>query len=280
LTFDPTPADFAALAAWPNGRDPLAAIGDYAEWKRALRWLKPAQRQAHGAYTRRRADWVRERDFEAYFKDTDRTIDRRRWEYLKARKAWYIMPLEWDRFAAPNVRRVLDLGCGDGDVTQRIADWVARRWQESGGGHDLEIVGIDLSESRIRNARDHCTSPDPRIRFTFTAADVTAGLPYPPRHFDYGVCSGVFEILDDIAAAKFARGLCDSVAKGVHIEDLLDRYPGGYPREDLGVLLGPNGFRVVQRALVLTEPFSLVTQPDPCRLWPILRDQNVWAERV
>ena len=278
--FDPTPEAFAALATWPNAKDPLAAIGRYSEMQRALRWLKPSHRKAHREYQQRRADWVRERDFETYFKDTDRTIDRRHWEYLKARKSWYIMPFEWDRFAQPGVRRLLDLGCGDGDVTQRMAEWIARRWKASGGGQPLEIVGIDLSESRIGNARRLCVPPDPRIRFTFLAADVTAGLPYPERYFDYGVCSGVFEILDDISAAKFANALCDSVEKGIHIEDLLDRYPGGFPREDLGGLLRPNGFRVTLRSVVLTEPFSLSTEPDLCHLWPILRDQNLWADRV
>jgi SAM-dependent methyltransferase len=280
VPFDPTPEAFTAIAGWANVRDPLAAVADYSELKRALRWLKPAQRTAHRAYRERRADWVRERDFEQYFKEADRTIDRQRWEFLKDRKAWYIMPFGWDRFAAPGVRRVLDLGCGDGDVTQRIADWIARRWRETGGGQPLEIVGIDLSETRIANARLLCVPPDPRISFTFLAADVTAGLPYPPRHFDYGVCSGVFEILDHGSAAKFAKALCDSVDKGVHIEDLLDRYPGGFPREDLGPLLEPNGFKITRRSVVLTEPFSLTSLPDPLQLWPILRDQNVWAERA
>src|SRR5437773_2724964 len=132
MPFDITDADKARLRAWPWADDGLGAVRDYSPAKAALRWLKPAHRARHREYVKRRAEWVRERDFETYFKEADRTIDRDRWEYLKERKAWYIMPLHWDRFAAPDVRRVLDLGCGDGDVTQRIADRIASVWRRNG----------------------------------------------------------------------------------------------------------------------------------------------------
>jgi SAM-dependent methyltransferase len=280
VPFDVSPQDFAALRAWPWAPDGLAAVRDHSRAKEVLRWLKPSHRKAHAEYRERRAAWVRDRNFEAYFRDEDRTIDRERWEYLKLRKAWYIMPFGWDHFAAPDVTAVLDLGCGDGDTTQRIAEWIAKRWSEGGKPHPLTIVGVDLGESRIRNARAHCTAPHPDIRFEFLAADATKGLPYAARHFDYAVCSGVFEILDDTSAAAFAKTLCDVTARGFHVEDLLDRYPGGFPREDLSDLFRPHGFEIRRRAVVLTEPFSLTSEPDPRRLWPVLRDQNLWVERV
>lgn len=276
--FDPKPGDFEKVSDWPMVQDPFASVRDFSLLKVGLRWLKPAHWRAHRAYYRRRADWIGNANFEKYFETADRAIPRYKWEYLKLRKSWYHIPLCWEHFAGEDCKRIIDVGCGDGDTTQRIADFIAAQWKNTGEGHEIEIIAVDLGASRIANAKALVVSPDPRIKMTFIAADAVKGLPYADRYFDYGVNMGVLEIMEDGPAKKLLAELCRVTAKGVYIEDLLDRYPGGYPR-NLKPLLSRNGFSVKIRKVVLTEPFLLFTNPDPCELWPILKDQIIWAER-
>ena len=280
FTFEPTSEQFAALQKWPIMWDPFAGAKDFSPMKLWLRWLKPAHWEAHKRYYDVRARWIEGSDFQEYFENVDRSISRTKWEYMKLRKSIYITPLEWERYAGEDCRRILDLCCGDGDQTQRLIDFIAAEWKKSGKGHNLEIVGVDLSPSRISNARKLVTSPDPRIKVQFMTGNAVKGLPLPDRHFDYGFHTGVLEILDDELTAALVKNLCRVVKKGIFVEDLLDLYPGGYPREDLGSVFQPEGFAVTRRIVALSEPFSLFRVPDPCRVFPIMHIQNIWIERV
>ena len=76
----------------------------------------------------------------------------------------------WERFLAeladrlPDGARVLDLGCGDGSKTRRLAE-------------RFEVVGVDISEEQLRLARDEVPAA------TFVQADL-AELDFPGASFD------------------------------------------------------------------------------------------------
>jgi SAM-dependent methyltransferase len=273
-------SDIDTVRQWPMTRDPFASVKDYALWKQWFRWLRPAHRKAHAEYWKRRADWIGQKNFEDYFEKADRTITRDKWEYLQLRKSWYQIPFHWDELTLPGVKNILDLGCGDGDFTQRVADYIADAWKKTGGGQEITIVGIDLSPSRIKNAQNLCRAKDPRIKMEFHVGDAKKPIAFGDRHFDYSLNTGVLEILEDGPADAFVAELCRVTDKAIYTEDLADRYPGGFPREDLNPLFRPHGFEVTDRRLILTEPWSLKDNPQPCKVWPILRDQIVWAERA
>lgn len=101
----------------------------------------------------------------------------------------------------------------------------------------------------------------------------------PDGHFDLAMINGVFEILDDRQATDLAQRIARITRRGIFIEDLLDRYPGGYPREDLSTLFRGSGFAVTQHQRVLSAPFTWVRDPDPLHLWPISLVQLTWLER-
>lgn len=279
--FDPKENDFATLAAWGLAQDPLKAIKDFSPLKLELRWVNPYQREAYLDYFKKREAYIQKENFDAYYKKAEKPIDRRRWEYIKDRKAWYILPLEWQRFAEKGVTRILDLGCGDGDVTQRIADFIIKTWKDQGyKGHKIEIYGYDLNASRIKNAQQLCTSSHPDITFHFEVCDVVGkGIQQADQFFDYVAVTGVFEILEDKPADIFMKETCRVAAKGVYVEDLADEFPGGYPRETFHAWFEKYGLSLEHHHWVFTEPFVVEGSMDPMKLWPNLKDQVMFAVR-
>jgi ubiquinone/menaquinone biosynthesis C-methylase UbiE len=277
--FNPKDEDFEAIKSWGLDKDPLKAIKDYSPLKEELRWLNARNRDAHLAYIRAREDYIQQKNYDHYYKTAEKPIDRYRWEYLKIRKAWYIMPLEWDRFAGPEVKNILDLGCGDGDSAQRMAEHIVKCWNAKGyKGHKLTIHGYDLNPSRIVNANMHCESLHPDISFHFDVCDVVGkGVPHPDKFFDYATLNGVLEILEDEPALRFMSELCRVTKSGVYVEDLADRYPGGYPRENFEEMFNTHGFTLLRDHMVFMEPFTVEGSLDPMEIWPINKVRIMFA---
>ncbi len=272
--------DFDEIDSWGLERDPFAAVADYSELKRELRWLNPEHRDSFVEYIYKRMEYIGGKNFDDYYKRAQKPIDRERWDYLKRRKAWFIMPLGWNRMADQSCR-VTDLGCGDGDTVQRLIEFIDGEWKKmSVSDRRVHIVGLDLNASRVENARKLVTSPNPNITFEFHTADIVGeGLGYGDRSFEFALCTGVLEILEDQPCMRFLDEICRVAGRGIYIEDLFEKFPGGYPRENLGELLETRGFRIRNRRVVLSEPFDVARLRDPKRLWPVMVDQNIWAER-
>jgi SAM-dependent methyltransferase len=86
-------------------------------------------------------------------------------------------------------RRVLDLGCGDGDVLAGLVRW---------GAHPTRLIGVDVRADAVARARDRW----PELRFE--VADATV-LPHRDASFDLVVCFTLFtSILDDRVARQAA----------------------------------------------------------------------------
>ncbi|CAK7263318.1 hypothetical protein SEPCBS119000_000410 [Sporothrix epigloea] len=89
----------------------------------------------------------------------------------------------------PKGARVLDIGCGPGNLTVEIADGV---------GPSGSVVGVDLSEARINIARKTFTNPALdtfRPNLSFLAGDAH-NLEFPDNHFDFVVANAVIHFLD------------------------------------------------------------------------------------
>jgi ubiquinone/menaquinone biosynthesis C-methylase UbiE len=78
---------------------------------------------------------------------------------------------------------VLDVGCGTGSLTLRIAERMPPG--------DAQVVGIDAAERMIAVARRKAGAA--RVRFEAALAE---DLPFPPASFDRVVCSFFFHHLD------------------------------------------------------------------------------------
>src|SRR5262249_42564326 len=83
---------------------------------------------------------------------------------------------------------VLDLGCGTGEMTARLA----------ANYPSASFVGADLEEPHLERARARCAAFGARVRFEI--ADALA-LPYADSAFDYVVCRHVIQAVPDAARA-------------------------------------------------------------------------------
>ena len=95
--------------------------------------------------------------------------------------------------------RVLDLGCGRGELTSLVARLFPH----------AEIIGIDANELSIQEAR--AASPPPNIRFQLGRFEDARGLGV----FDVVLCSEVFEHVEDPDALLSV--IHDALSPGGHV---------------------------------------------------------------
>lgn len=94
----------------------------------------------------------------------------------------------FDRLQVRPSERILEIGCGNGLMTEELARAVG----ESG-----QVVGIDLSGEMLASAIDRC-APFPQAEFKECGADATG---FADASFDKAVSVQVFEYIPDIESA-------------------------------------------------------------------------------
>jgi ubiquinone/menaquinone biosynthesis C-methylase UbiE len=100
---------------------------------------------------------------------------------------------ELGRFGLSPNDRILDVGCGTGNLTQALLTKL---------GPEGRVMAVDISAQMLTTARSKITDD----RVFFHQADATA-LPIPDCRFDHAFCFGVWPHFDDhraIAAELFA----------------------------------------------------------------------------
>lgn len=85
----------------------------------------------------------------------------RAYERFMGRWSVQLAPRFLDEVAMPEPRRVLDLGCGTGNLTRTVAE----RWPR------CEVVGVDPSAPFVEAARERAALLGPRVRFELGEAD-------------------------------------------------------------------------------------------------------------
>ena len=104
---------------WRLNINPYKAVNDYNELKTEQRWENSEHTTEFYKNFNRRKKISPKQDVFKYYKKANLPIDQKTWDYLRFRKPYYIMPLGWENIAK-NGGKVIDMGCGDGDVIQNL----------------------------------------------------------------------------------------------------------------------------------------------------------------
>ncbi len=100
-----------------------------------------------------------------------------------AAQAQAIWPQErpiFEGYALKAHARILDLACGTGEISERLADLFPR----------VEILGLDVESAYLERARTRCERFGERVRFD--VGDAFA-LKLPKARFDLAVCRHLFQ---------------------------------------------------------------------------------------
>jgi SAM-dependent methyltransferase len=104
-----------------------------------------------------------------------------------AAQAEAIWPQErgyFSRYALPENAAILDLGCGTGEITGRLAELFP----------SAEILGVDLDAAHLNRARSRNAGFGPRVRFQQADA---LDLPFPDGGLDLCVCRHLIQAVPD-----------------------------------------------------------------------------------
>lgn len=146
---------------------------------------------------------------------------------FQAQAIWPQEQVLFARYGLHGALRILDVGCGTGEITRRLAERYAQ----------AQIVGVDILEGNLAIAR-RAGAADARVRYQ--AGDAFA-LEFPDRCFDLVVCRHLSQAVPD-----FPRVL-DEIGRVLK--------PGGWLHllsEDYAMLRMPRGARDPDRFWVAT----------------------------
>lgn len=157
------------------------------------------------------------------------------------------------RFSDAKVKRVLDVGCGEGDDLARIGDLLP----------DAELMGIDLVPARVERAR----LAAPRARVRVAAGD---NLPFPDGFVDLAILSTV---LSSVLDGRTRRSVASEAFRVIREDGLLLIYDIRLPSP-----WNPNVRPITKRDLqvlfpaarISTKPITLIppVARGLCGTWP------------
>ncbi len=115
---------------------------------------------------------------------------------FQARAIWPQEAPLFQRYALPDAARILDVGCGTGELASRLAAAMPR----------ATVVGVDVLEGSVALARERHAALAPRL--SFAQGDAYA-LAFPDASFDLVVCRHVLQSIPEPerAVAEMRRAL-------------------------------------------------------------------------
>ena len=265
---------FDIIKRWNLDKKPFRAIRDYSETRAEQRHLNKDWKKLYNKYYYKRLKWTENNNHQKFYrKKYNKPIDKWTWEYLRLRKRYFQMPLGWNKIVK-NGGKIIDVGCGDGDLIQNFIDYAEKIIKKKNIKKKIYILGVDVNQSRIKNARKLVKVRSKNIKVEFINQDFDK---LKIKNFDYAFASGLFGILNEKEFIKFVKKLEKRIDKLIYIEEILEPFPGGFPRYHIGKYF--KKFVVIEKHKIFTEPLNLNKIEDPKKLWPVHIVQNVVLEK-
>lgn len=148
------------------------------------------------------------------------------------------------RIQLPSIR-ILDVGCGGGDVAAHVAQYLLKRgWQCMVQGWDMSPTAIDEAKSFSNRFALQATS-DPACEFQVRNifADAAEQRPDSGKPFDFVYCSLFLHHFDFEEAAQVLRRMKELAVHGVIVDDLL--------RTQLGYWLAKIAVRILSQSPIV-----------------------------
>jgi SAM-dependent methyltransferase len=127
----------------------------------------------------------------------------------QAQAIWPQESLLFDRYHVPTAPRILDAGCGTGEISFRLAEMFQQ----------ARVLGVDIIDDHLRLARTRCGTLGDRVRFE-NRSIFELGL--PEATFDLTVCRHVLQAIPqaDRAIAELVR----VTKRGGHVHLIAEDY--------------------------------------------------------
>jgi ubiquinone/menaquinone biosynthesis C-methylase UbiE len=103
---------------------------------------------------------------------------------FQAQAIWPQEKVLFDRYLLPDAPRILDLGCGTGEITRRLAQRYPR----------AEIIGVDILDGNLAIARRDSATLAGRVRYEIGDAFALASA---DAHFDLVACRHLSQAVPD-----------------------------------------------------------------------------------
>ena len=119
------------------------------------------------------------------------------------------------------------------------------------------------------------------ISTNFIAGDLTkknCNL-FKKNYFDYCICTGVLDMLGGNKFENFLNNMNKFIRRGLYIQDLIEKFPGGFPRENLNLHLLKRGFKIKKKNKIFSQPFDKKKLLKPA-ISAIYIVQNIYAEKL
>jgi 2-polyprenyl-3-methyl-5-hydroxy-6-metoxy-1,4-benzoquinol methylase len=110
----------------------------------------------------------------------------------------------------PKTLKIVDIGCGGGEILKLIADWARKN------GIKTELIGLDANAFTVEYAKKYCSDyPEISFRQLNVFSEEFAALEY-----DIALCSLFLHHFTEAEIVKILKTLNNSAAIGIVINDL------------------------------------------------------------
>ena len=179
----------------------------------------------------------------------------------------WLEPFAHEQLDAP--LRILDVGCGGGDMLRQIEAWAREREVP------VELTGIDLNPHAARAAREFSGSDS---RITWITADALAYQPAEP--VDLVISSLFTHHLTDSGIVRFLQWMERTAVRGWFINDLHRKRIPYYLFGMLATAMMPHRFIRHDGLISIRRSFDVDDWENYCALAGFqLRDVNIYTVR-